>query len=116
MTITSVNVHFHGTNTSPRCHADEVIHTLINSGRTFKYSVKFPTNEPPGLYWYHPHVHGLSEAAVQGGASGAIIIDGIENLQPAVSRLPERVLIIRDQTVPNSPTPGGSTSHHGTYR
>ena len=29
MTITSVNVHFHGTNTAPKCHADEVIHTLI---------------------------------------------------------------------------------------
>lgn len=108
MTITSVNVHFHGTNTSPRCHADEVIHTLINSGTTFKYSVKFPTSEPPGLYWYHPHIHGLSEAAVQGGASGAIIIDGIENVQPAVAGLAERVLMIRDQTVPNSPTPGGS--------
>jgi FtsP/CotA-like multicopper oxidase with cupredoxin domain len=108
MTITSVNVHFHGTNTSPRCHADEVIHTLINSGTTFKYSVKFPTSEPPGLYWYHPHIHGLAEAAVQGGASGAIIIDGIENLQPAVAGLAERVLMIRDQTVPNSPTPGGT--------
>ena len=42
MTITSLNVHFHGTNTSPTCHADEVIHTLINSGETFNYSVKFP--------------------------------------------------------------------------
>lgn len=107
MTITSVNVHLHGTNTSPRCHADEVIHTLINSGETFKYRVRFPTNEPPGLYWYHPHVHGLSEAAVQGGASGAIIVEGIENLQPSVASLRERVLFIRDQTIPNGPPPGG---------
>jgi FtsP/CotA-like multicopper oxidase with cupredoxin domain len=108
MTITSVNMHFHGTNTSPRCHADEVIHTLINSGQTFRYSVKFPASEPPGLYWYHPHVHGLSEAAVQGGASGAIIIDGIENLQPIVAGLPERVLMIRDQTIPAGSPPGGA--------
>src|SRR5271170_178515 len=108
MTITSLNVHFHGTNTKPGCHSDEVIHTIINSGETFKYSVQFPTNEPPGLYWYHPHVHGLSEAAVQGGASGPIIVEGIENVQPAVAGLPERLLLIRDQTVPNSPTPGGS--------
>ncbi len=100
MTITSLNVHFHGTNTKPGCHSDEVIHTIINSGETFKYSVQFPTNEPPGLYWYHPHVHGLSEAAVQGGASGAIIVDGIENVQPAVAGLPERILLIRDQTPP----------------
>ncbi len=108
MTITSLNVHFHGTNTSPHCHADQVIHTLINSGQTFKYSVRFPTTEPPGLYWYHPHVHGIAEASVQGGASGAIIIEGVENIQPAVAGLPERVLLIRDQTIPSNPTPGGS--------
>jgi FtsP/CotA-like multicopper oxidase with cupredoxin domain len=107
MTITSVNVHFHGTNTAPRCHADEVIHTLINSGQTFRYTVKFPDDQPPGLYWYHPHVHGIAEAAVQGGASGAIVIDGIENVQPAVARLPARLLLIRDQTIPKGPAPGG---------
>ena len=67
--------------------------TLINSGTTFQYSFTFPSNEPPGLYWYHPHVHGIAEAAVQGGASGAIIVEGIADIQPAVSGLPERVLI-----------------------
>ena len=99
MTISSVNVHYHGTNTSPACHHDEAIHTIINSGQTFQYSLKFPLDQPPGLYWYHPHVHGLAEAAVQGGASGAIIVEGIENIQPLVSGLPERILIIRDQSV-----------------
>jgi FtsP/CotA-like multicopper oxidase with cupredoxin domain len=108
MAITSLNVHFHGTNTSPKCHGDQVIHTLINSGETFRYHLKFPDNEPPGLYWYHPHVHGIAEAAVQGGASGAIIVEGIEDIQPAVAGLPERVLIVRDQTVPGSPVPGGA--------
>jgi FtsP/CotA-like multicopper oxidase with cupredoxin domain len=110
MTITSLNVHFHGTNTSPRCHSDQVIHTIINSGETFRYSVQFPKNEPPGLYWYHPHVHGISEAAVQGGASGAIVVEGIENVQPAVAGLPERVLFIRDQipdpSISSCQTPG----------
>lgn len=99
MDATSVNLHFHGTNTAPVCHSDEVVHTLVDSGETFTYTVAFPRDEPPGLYWYHPHVHGLSEAAVQGGASGAIIVDGIENLQPAVAGLPSRVLIIRDQNL-----------------
>jgi FtsP/CotA-like multicopper oxidase with cupredoxin domain len=107
MTITSLNVHYHGTNTSPRCHSDEVIHTIINSGESFQYSIHFPADEPPGLYWYHPHVHGLAEAAVQGGASGAIIVGGIANLQPAVTGLPERVLVVRDQPVAGSPSPGG---------
>jgi FtsP/CotA-like multicopper oxidase with cupredoxin domain len=107
MTITSLNVHYHGTNTAPTCHSDEIIHTIINSGESFQYSLHFPTNEPPGLYWYHPHVHGLAEAAVQGGASGVIIVGGIANFQPAVAGLPERVLVFRDQNVEGNPPPGG---------
>jgi len=105
----SVNVHYHGTNTSPSCHSDEVIHTLINSGQTFQYTVAFPSNEPPGLYWYHPHVHGLAEAAVQGGASGAIVVRGIADVQPVVAGLPEQILIIRDQVTPPNAPPIGST-------
>ena len=107
MTITSLNVHYHGTNTSPTCHSDEVIHTIINSGESFQYSLRIPPDEPPGLYWYHPHVHGLAEGAVQGGASGAIIVGGIANFQPAVAGLPERVLVFRDQPVAGNPDPGG---------
>jgi FtsP/CotA-like multicopper oxidase with cupredoxin domain len=97
MTGGSMNIHFHGTNTSPACHGDNVVKTLVNPGSTFSYSLQFPENEPSGLYWYHPHVHGLAEAAVQGGASGAIVVDGIQNLQPATSGLTDRVLVIRDQ-------------------
>lgn len=108
MTVNSANIHFHGTNTSPTCHSDEVIHTLVNSGQTFTYTVKIPADEPPGLYWYHPHVHGLSEAALLGGASGAIEVEGIANLQPAVNGLPTRYLVLRDQLVasPPSSSPG----------
>jgi FtsP/CotA-like multicopper oxidase with cupredoxin domain len=97
MTLSSLNIHYHGTNTSPTCHSDEVIKTLINYGQTFQYNVAFPSNEPPGLYWYHPHVHGIAEPALLGGASGALVVDGIENVQPAVSDLRQRILMIRDQ-------------------
>ena len=85
MNSTSVNIHYHGTNTPPTCQQDEVIKTVINSGDTFQYNVVFPTNEPPGLYWYHTHVHGLTEHNTQGGASGLIVIDGIQDIQPVVS-------------------------------
>lgn len=108
MTPASVNIHFHGTNTRPVCHSDQVIHTLVDSGRTFRYSITFPPDEPPGLYWYHPHVHGYAEAAVLGGATGAIVVEGIENVQPAVARLPSRILLLRDQIVAGNPMPGGN--------
>jgi FtsP/CotA-like multicopper oxidase with cupredoxin domain len=57
------------------------------------------------LYWYHPHIHGFSKAQVLGGASGALIVEGIERANKEVSGLPERVLIIRDQDLlnPNAP-------------
>ena len=93
----SVNIHYHGTNTAPNCHQDEVIKTIVNSGDTFQYNVAFPSDEPPGLYWYHPHIHGIAEAALLGGAAGAIVVDGIQNVQPAVAGLRHRILIVRDQ-------------------
>ena len=99
MTPTSVNLHFHGTGLAPTCHSDEVIHTLISAGSTFRYDAMVPTDQPSGLYWYHPHVHGLSDAAVLGGASGAIIVDGIRTAQPVTAKLDERILIVRDQTL-----------------
>ncbi len=102
MTLSSLNIHYHGTNTSPTCGQDEVIKTLINYGQTFQYNVAFPTNEPPGLYWYHPHVHGIAEHALLGGASGAIVVDGIEDVQPAVSDLRQRIFVLRDQATVQS--------------
>ena len=112
MTLTSVNVHFHGTNTAPTCHSDEVIRTLINSGETFRYTIRIPKDEPPGMYWYHPHVHGTSSVAVDGGACGAIVVEGIENLQPAVVGLPQRVLLLRDMPLVWS-TPGVTSNPAG---
>jgi FtsP/CotA-like multicopper oxidase with cupredoxin domain len=112
MTGTSTNIHYHGTNTSPACGADNVTRTLINSGQTFHYSVAFPSSETAGLYWYHAHVHGIAESSVQGGATGLIVVDGIQNIQPAVAGLRQRFLAIRDQPtiqqLPQSspPTPG----------
>jgi FtsP/CotA-like multicopper oxidase with cupredoxin domain len=115
MTASSLNIHYHGTNTSPTCHSDEVIKTLINFEQTFQYNVAFPSNEPPGLYWYHPHVHGIAEKAVLGGAAGALVVDGIEDVQPAVSGLRHRILVLRDQpTVQSLLTPPVTESPGGT--
>lgn len=97
MDTSSVNIHFHGTNTAPVCGQDEVIKTTINSGQTFQYNLAFPSNEPPGLYWYHPHVHGQAEAAVLGGASGAIVVEGLQNVKLNVAGLRQSILVLRDQ-------------------
>src|ERR1700691_1358259 len=92
MYTSSENIHYHGTTVSPACHQDQVIHTVINSGEHFQYNVNFPNSQPSGLYWYHTHVHGIAEPTVQGGASGAIVLQGLQNYEPGIAGLPERVL------------------------
>ncbi len=101
------NLHFHGMTIPPVCHQDEVIRTAIPAGGEFDYQVTIARDEPPGLYWYHPHPHGFSERQVQGGASGAIIVEGIQESVPSLKALPERVILLRDQQrigpEPNTP-------------
>jgi FtsP/CotA-like multicopper oxidase with cupredoxin domain len=100
VTASSTNLHFHGLSVPPVCHQDEVIHTLIQPGdAAFEYRIKIPPAQPPGLYWYHPHPHGFTERQVLGGASGALIVEGIERVAPTVAGLPERVLVLRDQRI-----------------
>jgi len=102
MGINSSNLHFHGTTVAPLCGQDETIHTLIQPGQNFDYNIQIPANEPPGLYWYHPHPHGISEDQIQGGATGALIVEGLQNADPALAGLPDRTFIIRDQHAPAS--------------
>ncbi|MGA8531536.1 MAG: multicopper oxidase domain-containing protein [Acidobacteriaceae bacterium] len=96
------NIHFHGTDIAPVCGQDEVVHTLVQPGQSFDYNVQIPLQEPPGLYWYHPHPHGISEGQVQGGATGALIVQGLQNAFPSLAKMPTRTLVIRDQNLPAS--------------
>ena len=100
MTASSTNMHFHGANLPPVCHQDEAIRTMVNAGETFEYDLHFPKDEPPGLYWYHPHVHGSAEKALLGGASGAIVVEGLETVNHLVAGLPVRTLVVRDRLRP----------------
>jgi FtsP/CotA-like multicopper oxidase with cupredoxin domain len=101
MSPTATNLHFHGLSVPPVCHQDEVMKTSVPAGGTFEYRFRIPANEPAGLYWYHPHIHGFSMRSVLGGASGALIVAGLERSIPEVAGLPERVLVIRDQDLLN---------------
>jgi FtsP/CotA-like multicopper oxidase with cupredoxin domain len=98
MSALSTNLHFHGTTVPAVCHEDDVLHTAIQPGDPpFEYRFRIQADEPPGLYWYHPHVHGFTNAQVLGGASGALIVEGIERANRTLAGLPERVFVIRDQ-------------------
>lgn len=102
MSVLATNVHFHGLSVPPTCHQDDVLHTLISPGDgPFVYRVRMPAGQPSGLYWYHPHVHGNTSPQVLGGASGALIIEGIGHTIPALVGMGERVFIIRDMDLMN---------------
>jgi FtsP/CotA-like multicopper oxidase with cupredoxin domain len=106
MTAFATNLHFHGLAIPPICHQDEVLSTSVLPSYTpYEYRFQIPANQPPGLYWYHPHLHGFSKVQVLGGASGALIVEGIERANSALAGLPERVIVIRDQDLlnPNAP-------------
>jgi FtsP/CotA-like multicopper oxidase with cupredoxin domain len=104
MSAADTNLHFHGLLLPPLCHQDETLRTLVRPGDPpFEYRLHIAPDQPPGLYWYHPHVHGFSEEHLLGGAAGAIVVEGIERLVPEVAHLPERVLIVRDEWMPVGP-------------
>jgi FtsP/CotA-like multicopper oxidase with cupredoxin domain len=106
MTPVSTNLHFHGLSVPPVCHQDDVLRTSIQpDDPVFDYRLRIPDDAAPGLYWYHPHLHGFSKTQVMGGASGALIIEGIERADPQLAGLPERVLVIRDQDLVNPDAP-----------
>ena len=108
MSGVATNLHFHGLTLPPRCHQDETLRTLIQPGAQFEYRVRIAPDQPSGLYWYHPHVHGFAEQQLLGGASGAIVVEGMERRVPEVKDLPERVLVVRDERMPDAaPIAGG---------
>jgi suppressor of ftsI len=59
--------------------------------------VHLPRDHAPGTYWYHVHLHGLTEEQVMGGMSGLLIVDGLERVLPRRLRgIRERQLAVRD--------------------
>lgn len=96
----STNLHFHGLSISSQCRQDEVVRTVVEPKQTFQYNINIPQGEPPGLYWYHPHVHMLSQTQVLSGLTGAIIIEGIGKYNKQAAQLPERVFVLRDTDLP----------------
>ncbi len=90
------NLHYHGLAVSPRGNSDNVfIH--VAPGRQFNYVVRLPAGDRqgPGLFWYHPHAHGVVAPQILGGMSGAIVIDGAEQFYPILKDLPERFFLLK---------------------
>jgi FtsP/CotA-like multicopper oxidase with cupredoxin domain len=68
------NLHFHGLHVTPIANSDNVFLHLMQ-GDSYEFEVNVPPEHPTGLFWYHPHLHGVSSDQVERGLAGAIIID-----------------------------------------
>src|SRR5829696_3729641 len=93
------NLHTHGLHVSPAGNSDNVfVHVM--PGETFAYEYAIPRDQTsglyiPGLYWYHPHMHGDSTDQVEGGMAGAVIVEGALDSLPGIRDLPERLLVLQ---------------------
>jgi suppressor of ftsI len=99
---TDANLHFHGMHSSPIPPGDNVITTKAAPGGSTGYVIHVNPDQPPGLYWYHAHVHGLSAWEVGNGLAGAIVVEGIGNYVPQTAGLRERVIVLRDPPISSS--------------
>lgn len=106
---TSTNLDFDGLLLASECHKGETTTTTIEStDPPFSYRFRIPSDNPPGMYLYHPHRMGSATLQVNSGASGVLIVAGIEKAKPEVAGLPERILIFRQQF--DEPEPTDDTS------
>ena len=91
------NIHTHGLMVSPHypagsdmTYGDNVFVLTFNSANgapgisasahadvrmdSTDYSFKIPSNHPSGLFWFHPHVHGISLNQISAGLAGMITV------------------------------------------
>jgi FtsP/CotA-like multicopper oxidase with cupredoxin domain len=102
-----------------------------------EYEIDVPRQHPSGLFWFHPHAHGLSLGQVTSGLSGIITVGRVADYarRTTTSRRPIAVrhLVLKDAQVgPNGGAiltdpdsrlcaagarvrPGSCTSHDGTW-
>ena len=85
-----MNLHTHGLHGRPlagtpeRAAGDEVLTTFVapfgkgaedgSVSDRQEYRIRVPDDQDPGLYWYHPHIHGEAQPQVFLGLTGAIVV------------------------------------------
>jgi FtsP/CotA-like multicopper oxidase with cupredoxin domain len=88
------NLHVHGLHVSPEGNGDNIF-ISVEPGGTFDYEYKLPADHPPGVYWYHPHHHGMVADQIFAGLFGAIVVEDPEPIETSA----ERVLVVSDTTL-----------------
>ena len=101
------NLHFHGLHIPPTGSADNVFLHVAPGGST-TYDFTIPSKHPAGLFYLHPHQHGLSADQVFGGLASTLIVRGALDRIPEVAAATEHVLVLKD-FASGSGNPGAAT-------
>ncbi len=90
------NFHTHGLHVSPEGDSDNVLRVMEPDSDN-AIEIVLPQDVAPGTYWYHAHLHGLTEAQVFSGLAGALVVDGLtERLPAALQDVPEHLIGLKD--------------------
>jgi len=87
------NLHTHGLVVSAEGNGDNPF-VSVEPGESFDYEISLPRDHPHGVFWYHPHRHGLVADQVFGGLYGAIVVDDADWSEGA-----PRVVVVSDVTL-----------------
>jgi suppressor of ftsI len=106
----TTNLHVHGVQVVP--HLFDPVGTTntaaqmiaIQPGTSFQYTFTVPSDQPPGLYWYHPHHHGSTDVEVSGGMAGLILIPGAIDHVPEIAAARDIQLAVQTLNVNPDPT------------
>jgi FtsP/CotA-like multicopper oxidase with cupredoxin domain len=103
----STNLHFHGLHVDPKeirpgVFGDYVVDLPtagVKPGASRLHELKIPLDHTNGIYWYHPHLHGASNAQVSSGMFGAILIRDPADQFITSTDIRERVIFVHKVTL-----------------
>ncbi len=89
------NIHYHGLHIPITNNADNVF-LKIQPGEALTYEFTIPKNHPAGLFWYHPHQHGLVAEQLFAGLAGLFVVRGQLDEIPEIKAAVEQFLVLQD--------------------
>jgi FtsP/CotA-like multicopper oxidase with cupredoxin domain len=129
LALNPTNIHTHGMLVSPRyaskadpTYGDNIfvwtfnsangqptvsphLHSVVSMDAT-EYEIHIPKDHPSGLFWFHPHVHGISYNQMSAGMAGIITVGRIADYvckNPGCTATPQdlqvRHMLLKDSQV-----------------
>jgi len=77
-----------------------------NFEKTAEYLIDIPKDHPKGLYWYHPHPHGISGPQIAGGMAGFLTVGQASDYvahELKEGEIEEKLLMLKDTQITRQP-------------